>query len=54
MPKVGCCIDNGPIKGFWGLLRSEIYYSSNFNNYDSLNKVVRILFIITRKGIKND
>ncbi|WP_408612169.1 IS3 family transposase [Anaerocellum diazotrophicum] len=33
------------MKGFWGILSLEMYYSSNFNDCDSLNKVVKILNI---------
>lgn len=25
MSKVGCCIDNGPTEGFWGIIKSEMY-----------------------------
>ena len=26
MSRVGRCIDNGPMEGFWGMLKSEMYY----------------------------
>lgn len=26
MSRVGRCIDNGPMEGFWGILKSEMYY----------------------------
>lgn len=25
MSRVGCCIDNGPTEGFWGIIKSEMY-----------------------------
>ena len=25
MSRVGHCIDNGPIEGFWGIIKSEMY-----------------------------
>ena len=25
MSSVGHCIDNGPVKGFWGIIKSEMY-----------------------------
>ncbi len=25
MSRVGRCIDNGPMEGFWGLLKSEVF-----------------------------
>ncbi len=36
MSRVGRCIDNGPMEGFWGILKCEMYYLSNFKDYDSL------------------
>jgi transposase InsO family protein len=36
MSRVGCCIDNGPMEGFWGILKCEMYYLSKFTDYDSL------------------
>lgn len=36
MSRVGRCIDNGPMEGFWGILKCEMYYLSTFNDYDSL------------------
>lgn len=40
MSRVGCCIDNGPMEGFWGTLKSEMYYLNKFNDYESLKKAV--------------
>lgn len=36
MSRVGRCIDNGPMEGFWGILKCEMYYLSKFTDYDSL------------------
>jgi len=36
MSRVGRCIDNGPMEGFWGILKCEMYYLGNFKDYDSL------------------
>ena len=36
MSRVGRCIDNGPMEGFWGILKCEMYYLSTFKDYDSL------------------
>lgn len=30
MSRVGRCIDNGPMEGFWGILKCEMYYLCNF------------------------
>jgi transposase InsO family protein len=36
MSRAGRCIDNGPMEGFWGILKCEMYYLDNFKDYDSL------------------
>lgn len=36
MSRVGRCIDNGPMEGFWGILKCEMYYLGSFKDYDSL------------------
>jgi transposase InsO family protein len=36
MSRVGRCIDNGPMEGFWGSLKCEMYYLGNFKDYASL------------------
>lgn len=40
MSRVGHCIDNGPMEGFWGILKSEMYYLHKFNDYDTLKVAV--------------
>lgn len=29
MSRVGRCIDNGPMEGFWGIMKREMYYGKN-------------------------
>lgn len=36
MSRVGRCIDNGPMEGFWGILKCEMYYLGSFRDYDTL------------------
>ena len=36
MSRVGRCIDNGPTEGFWGIIKSEMYY---LRKYDSLEEL---------------
>lgn len=36
MSRVGRCIDNDPMEGFWGILKCEMYYLASFKDYDSL------------------
>lgn len=41
MSRVGRCIDNGPMEGFWGILKCEMYYlNGSFEDYDSLAKAI--------------
>lgn len=41
MSRVGRCIDNGPMEGFWGILKCEMYYLCNFKDYDSLAAAIK-------------
>ena len=36
MSRVAKCIDNGPMEGFWGILKRERYYGKKFTDRDSL------------------
>ena len=36
MSRVGRCIDNGPMEGWWGILKSEMYYLCKFKDKDEL------------------
>ena len=36
MSRVGRCIDNGPMEGFWGILKSEMYYLRKFSSEQTL------------------
>jgi len=36
MSRVGRCIDNGPMEGFWGILKCEMYYLYKFGDYERL------------------
>ena len=40
MSRVGRCIDNGPMEGFWGILKCEMYYLAGFDDYQSLAKAI--------------
>ncbi|QPT47696.1 IS3 family transposase [Macrococcoides caseolyticum] len=43
MSRVSRCIDNGPMEGFWGLLKSEIFKSKKyiFDDFNQANKEIR-------------
>ena len=36
MSRVAHCIDNGPAEGFWGIIKSEMYYLKTFQDEKSL------------------
>ena len=40
MSRVGRCIDNGPMEGFWGILKRERYYGKRFTDRSSLVKMI--------------
>ena len=40
MSRVGRCIDNRPMEGFWGILKSEMYYLQKFQTYEQLEKAI--------------
>lgn len=51
MSRVGHCIDNGPMEGFWGILKSEMYYLHKFGSNDELTVAIEnyITFYNTRR-----
>ena len=51
MSRVGRCLDNGPMEGFWGILKSEMYYLRKFTNERELAAAIEqyILFYNTRR-----
>lgn len=36
MSRVGKCIDNGPMEGFWGILKRERYYKRRFSSREEI------------------
>ena len=40
MSRVGKCIDNGPMEGFWGIIKTEMYYLNKFETYEELEKAI--------------
>ncbi len=40
MSRVGRCIDNGLMEGFWGIIKSEKYYLKKYNTFDELKKAI--------------
>ena len=40
MSRVAKCIDNGPMEGFWGILKRERYYGKRFTDREALVKMI--------------
>ena len=40
MSRVGRCIDNGPMEGYWGILKSEMYYLRKFTDREVLIEAI--------------
>lgn len=40
MSRVGKCIDNGPMEGFWGIIKRERYYGRKFIDRESLETMI--------------
>ena len=40
MSRVAKCIDNGPMEGFWGILKRERYYGKRFTSRDDLVSMI--------------
>ena len=62
MSRVAHCIDNGPMEGFWGLMKREMYYTKKYQtkkemitaihkymNYYTNKRVQRKLNVLTPK-----
>ncbi|WP_370736988.1 transposase [Desulfitobacterium hafniense] len=39
MSRVAKCIDNGPMEGFWGIIKRERYYGKRFTSITFANNV---------------
>ena len=40
MSRVGRCIDNGPMEGFWGTLKAELFYGIKWNDEAKLREAI--------------
>ena len=55
MSRVAKCIDNGPMEGFWGILKRERYYGKRFTSRDDLVQMIEeyIAYYNTRRLQRN-
>ena len=51
MSRVGRCLDNAPMEGWWGIIKSEMYYLKKFTNREALVSAIEdyIHFYNTRR-----
>ena len=40
MSRVGSYIDNGPMEGYWGILKSKMHYLKKFTDREELIKAI--------------
>ena len=54
MSRVGKCIDNGPMEGIFGTLKSEMFYGKSFKSMEELIQKIRdyILFYNEQRSQK--
>lgn len=55
MSRVAHCIDNGPMEGFWGILKRERYYGKRFTDKQELVQMIEcyILYYNTQRVQRN-
>ena len=55
MSRVAKCIDNGPMEGFWGILKRERYYGRRFTSKETLVQMIAeyIAYYNTRRLQRN-
>lgn len=55
MSRVAHCIDNGPMEGFWGILKRERYYGKRFTDRESLVQMIEnyIFYYNTKRLQRN-
>ena len=55
MSRVAHCIDNGPMEGFWGILKRERYYGRRFTSREELVEMIEayILYYNTQRVQRN-
>ena len=55
MSRVAKCIDNGPMEGFWGILKRESYYGKRFTSREELVQMIEnyIIYYNNRRVQRN-
>lgn len=54
MSRVGRCIDNGPMEGIWGIIKSEMYYPNTFHDKETLKKAIEVyIYFYNHERLQN-
>ena len=55
MSRVALCIDNGPMEGFWGVMKREMYYTRKFRTKEDLIQAIeKYLDYYTTKRVQRN
>ena len=55
MSRVARCIDNGPMEGFWGIMKREMYYGKKYKTKDELiTAIIDYMNYYTNKRIQRN
>lgn len=55
MSRVARCIDNGPMEGFWGIMKREMYYGKKYNTKEELIEAIeRYIDYYTNKRVQRN
>ena len=53
MSRVSRCIDNGPMEGYWGILKSKKYYLNKYSTYKELkNDIDEYIYFYNHKKLQ--
>ena len=55
MSRVAHCIDNGPMEGFWGIMKREMYYGYKFKTKEELLQTIEeyMIYYTTKRVQRN-
>lgn len=55
MSRVSRCIDNGPMEGYWGILKSEKYYLNKYSTFEELkNDIDEYIYLYNYERLQKD
>lgn len=55
MSRVGNCIDNGPMEGFWGIMKRERYYNRRFKSREELVSMIdKYIFFYNNRRLQRN